>query len=397
MSNSYSVITQITNESMRVAHESATFLSTIDRQYDDSYAKTGAKIGSSLRVRKPDQFDVTTTSRVIDVQEQAEGYETITLASQYHVDMYFTSDEMSLSLDRLSERKIKPAMQKLISKIEGDVLTGCTKGTYNQAGTAGTALGDAGSLVAFTDARAKINQGLAPKSNRSLQLDSVQMGALVGAGKGLFAPVEQVGKAFAEGFYARTMAADIYENERVYAHTNGTDHTTLSVVTTLAAGATSIQISGSALSVGTTFTVSGCYAAHPETGDSYSNLQQFVVTSVSGEYCGISPSPYASGAKKNVSALPTSAATVTAAGVSSTTYRTGLMYQKEAFAFVTADLPLFAGADKCQRLTQDGFSLRVWQDGDIINDRMLMRIDMLFGYAVLRPAWACKLIGAANS
>ena len=114
--------------------------------------------------------------------------------------------------------------------------------------------------------------------------------------------------------------------------------------------------------------------------------------SLTGDLGGTAAAPTVPGL-----AAKADAATVTAAGVSSTTYRTGLMYQKDAFAFVTADLPLFAGADKCQRLTQDGFSLRVWQDGDIVNDRMLMRIDMLFGYAVLRPAWACKLIGAANS
>ena len=142
MSNSYSVITQITNESMRVAHEEAKFISTIDRQYDDSYAKKGAKIGSSLRVRKPDEFSVTTASRVIEIQEQAESYETITLASQYHVDMYFTSDEMTLSLDELSKRKIRPAMQRLMSKIDGTVLQGCTQDVYNVAGTAGTALAD---------------------------------------------------------------------------------------------------------------------------------------------------------------------------------------------------------------------------------------------------------------
>lgn len=397
MSNSYSVITQITNESMRVAHEQCTFLSTIDRQYDDSYAKKGAKIGSALRVRKPDEFSVTTASRVIDVQEQAEDYETITMASQYHVDMYFTSDEMTLSLDELSKRKITPAMKRLVSKIESDVLQGCTKLVYNQTGTAGTALGNSGDLAAIFNARAKLNQGLAPMSDRSLQIDSIQMASIVNGAKALFHDQKQLTKGFVEGAYGRAAGLDWYENERCYAHANGADHTTISVNDTVTSGREYIVLSGATMSVGSIFTISGVYAVHPETKAAMSHLAQFVVTAVSSTAYSVSPAFISSGAKQNVDALPQSAATVTAAGSADTTYRTGLVYHKEAFAFVSADLPLFAGADRCQRLTQDGLSLRVWQDGDIVNDRMLLRIDMLFGYAVLRPEWACRLIGSANA
>ena len=46
------------------------------------------------------------------------------------------------------------------------------------------------------NARAKINQGLATNANRSLQLDSVQMGAVVNGAKALFHPQDQVKKAF---------------------------------------------------------------------------------------------------------------------------------------------------------------------------------------------------------
>ena len=67
------------------------------------------------------------------------------------------------------------------------------------------------------------------------------------------------------------------------------------------------------------------------------------------------------------------------------------MYHKEAFAFVTADLPLMDDAHKCVRRTQDGLSMRVWQGSDIRNDELLMRIDILYGYQALRPEWACRV------
>jgi hypothetical protein len=82
-------------------------------------------------------------------------------------------------------------------------------------------------------------------------------------------------------------------------------------------------------------------------------------------------------------------------GSASTNYRQGLMYHKDAFAFVTADLPLMGGSEKCVRMVQDGISLRVWQGPDIVNDELLTRIDILYGYKAIRPEWACRLIGAA--
>ena len=71
------------------------------------------------------------------------------------------------------------------------------------------------------------------------------------------------------------------------------------------------------------------------------------------------------------------------------------MYHKDAYTFATAELPLMAAAEKCVRKTYDGISLRVWQDSDIRNDEKLTRIDILYGYAAIRPEWGCRLIGAA--
>lgn len=408
MSNSYSVITQITNEAMRIAHEVPSFVTTINREYDDSFAKKGAKIGSSLRIRKPDQYSVTTGSRVLDLQEQSEGYETVTVATQYHVDMYFTSDEMTMSLDQLSERKIKPAMSVLMSKVDGVVLEGCTKKVYNMAGTAGTALANSGSLSAFTGARAKINAGLAPTANRSLQLDSVQMGAVTTGLYNIFNPQKDVAKAFQEGYYGRALGADWYENERIYTHTVGSDvtgSTDASAGVTDGGNTLTLDSSGDtvSVSVGDVFTVAGVFACHPETKANLGYLQQFTILTGSTGAATISPSTYLTGAKQNVcsstgAALATTDfndKTLTFVGTASSSYRQALMYHKDFATFVTADLPLFGGADECQRLTQDGISLRVWKDGDINNDRMLMRIDILFGYEVIRPAWACRLIGSA--
>jgi len=408
MSNSLQVITMITNESMRIAHEKATFISTINRQYDDSYAKKGGKIGSSLRIRKPNEYKVTTSSRAMDAQDQSETYETVTMASQYHVDMHFTSDELTLSIDELSARYIDPAVSVLVSKIESDVIQGVTRDVYNVTGTAGTALANSGDLAAFVNARARLNQGLAPMENRSLQLDSVQMGAVVNGAKSLFHPDNQVKKAFVEGYYGRAMGANWYENERILTHAVGSDVTVnTSSNAAVTDGGTNITMNSTDgnINEGDVFTVAGVFACHPETKASLGYLQQFVATAASTGAVAVSPATVLTGAKQNVcSASGAALATtdfnsklMTFVGTESASYRTALMYHRDAFTFVSADLPIMDDAHKCQRLTKDGLSLRVWQASDIVNDRLLMRIDCLFGYATIRAPWATRIIGSAVS
>lgn len=406
MSNSLVTIDMITREALRIAHEKCSFIGSVDRQYDDSFAKTGAKIGSTLRVRKPNQYVRTQGSRVMDVQDQNESNGTITVATQDHVDMRFNSAELALSIDEISKRYIEPAVSVLVSGIEGDFLAYATKATYNVAGTAGTGIT---SLVAPGAARAKINQGLAPKDNRSIQMDSVTMGGLVNGVAAYFNPSNDISKQYREGMVARTAMADYYENERIWTLTNSDDVTADTDAAALVTdGGSTIdmhtQLPVAKQTVGSVFTIAGVYACHPETKAAYRHLQQFTITAVGATTTTVSPSFYLTGAKKNVCSstganLATTdfnAKTLTFVGAASTSYAQPLMYHKEAFQFVTADLPLMDDAHKCVRRVQDGLSMRVWQASDIRNDELLMRIDILYGMAALRPEWACRMIGAAG-
>lgn len=412
MSNTLKFIDMVAREAQSIAHEKATFIGTTDLQYDDSFAKTGYKIGSALRVRAPNQYTRRQGSRVMDVQDQDEAVQTITMATQDGVDMRFNSAELTLDTDSpsdvaaFSKRYIEPAVAVLVSGIEADYLAASTKATYNVAGTAGSAIA---SLVAPGAARAKLNQGLAPKdNNRSIQMDSVTMGGLVNGVAAYFNPSGAISSQFREGLVARTAMADYYENERIWTLTNSDDVTGSTDAAALVTDGGSIVdmhtlVPVAKQSVGQVFTIAGVYACHPETKAAYANLQQFVITAVGASTTTISPATILTGAKKNVvsstgATLVTTdfdAKTVTFVGLASTSYAQPLMYHKEAFQFVTADLPLMDDAHKCARRVKDGLSLRVWMASDIRNDELLMRLDILYGYAALRPAWACRMIGAA--
>lgn len=410
MANTLKFIDMVAREALAVAHEKCAFIGTTDRQYDDSFGRSGAKIGSSLRVQNANQYTRRQGSRVMDVQDQAESTQTITVATQDGVDMRFNSAELALDTDNVndvaafSKRYIQPAVSVMMSGIEADYLAYCTKATYNVAGTAGTAIT---SLVAPGAARAKLNQGLAPKDARCIQMDSVTMGGLVNGTAAYFAPNGDIAKQYREGLIARTAMADYFENERTWTLTNIADVTADTDAAALVTdGGTAIDMHTLVASpaVGSVFTVAGVYACHPETKAAYANLQQFVVVTTSaGAALAISPATYLTGAKKNVCSstganLATTdfnAKTVTFIGAASTSYAQSLMYHKEAFQFITADLPLMDDAHKCARRVQDGLSMRVWQASDIRNDELLLRIDILYGMAALRPQWASRVIGAA--
>lgn len=404
MANTMKVLDKITLKALSVLHEKAAFIGSTDRQYDDQFKDSGGKIGSSLRVREAVEYEVTDGS-VLNIQDTTETNQTLTVATRKHVAMQFTSQEMLQSVNGaeafndFSDRYIVPAVSKLISIVESDYIAASTKAVANIVGTAGTALTD---LSVPGLARAKLNQNLAPMDNRNVMLDSVTMSGLVNGLKGVFQDSAQLKEGWREGFYTRMAMADFYENERVWTQANGADHTTVTVNdASIASGDTTVVTSGGTFTVGTNFTFADVYDVHPETKASYAHLKQFVVTAVSGsagsQTLTFWPALISTGARQNVSALPANSAAITAVGAASTSYRQGLMYHKNAFQFISADLPQYEGEHRCSRKVVDGVSLRIWQAPDIVNDRLITRMDLLYGFGALRPQHACRIIGSANA
>lgn len=405
MSNTFKVIDMVTKEALRIAHEKATFIGTVDRQYDASFKDNGkGKQGATLRVREPNKYTRRQGSRVMDVQDQNETSQTITAATQDGVDMRFNSAELIQSVnsgaafDDLSKNYIEPAVATLISGIESDFLAFATKATYNFAGAANTPLT---TLEYPGKARARLNHGLAPKGDRYIQMDSLNMAGMVNGMSAYFNPSQDISKQYREGLIARTAMADYYENERVWTMTNGSDVSCTLDTYTVTEGDTSLTVTSFATpTVGMVFNFPNVYDVHPETKATLPVLKAFTVTAGStATGLNISPPIYssASGALQNVSNMPTTTAVLTFQGDASASYVQPLMYHKEAFQFVTADLPLMDDAHKCVRQTQDGLSFRVWMGSDIRNDELLLRLDILYGMAALRPEWACRMIGSKTA
>lgn len=402
MSNTYLNISDITRETLDVLHENCTFISSINRQYDSSFAKTGAKIGSELRVRLPNKYSVR-TGKTMNAQNSTEQSVTLTLATQKGVDMDgFSSADLALKIDDFSKKYIQPAGSVLASDIESTVLTGVTPDVYNQVGTPGTT---PNSMLIFGQARAKLNQYLAPKNRkeRCIQLESIAMATMVNAYNALFNPGSNIGDQYVEGLISANSGMMWYENERIYVHTNGDDVVGAideGAGTNLVEGTTTLHMDalGTTVTAGSVFTIAGVKAVHPETKQSYDHEQQFVVVgtpTIAGNEgdITISPAIYTTGALKNVDHMPSDGDVVTFSGAASTSYEQHLAYHKDAFAFVTADLPVPKGVHMAKREVFDGISLRIIQDYDMHNDEIGCRLDVLFGWETLRADQATRITG----
>jgi len=386
MANTILTPTAVTREALRILHQKLNFVGAITRDYDDSYAKTGAKIGDSLKIRLPNQYTVR-SGATLSAQDTTESSVTLQVATQKGVDLNFTSVDLTLSLDDFSKRILDPAMSVLAANIEADALhmykdvyqsvwNGAAAATYNKA----------------LDCRVLLNRSLAPFSERTALMDSVGMADLVKDTKTLFQDDASIAKQYKEGYMGRAAGFDWAENTMMPAHTRGGSNGAYLVNGASQTGSTlTVDTGANAPSQGDIITIAGVYSVHPETKVSTGVLQQFVIGSgATTTSFPISPAIVTSGATQNVSGSPADNAAVTFAGTASTAVQTGLMFQKGAFAFATADLVMPSGVDFSAREVMDGISIRVVRQYDINNDKFPCRLDVLYGYKTLRAQLAAR-------
>jgi hypothetical protein len=384
MTQNILTVDEITREALRVLHQKLNFVGSVDRQYDDSFAQSGAKIGTALRIRKPNKY-VIRTGRTMSTQDTDEQYTTLSVSNQAGVDLNFTSAELTLSLDDFSSRIITPALAVVASYMESTCLTDLTNQVYNLVDQDGVAP----SFLTYGLGRQKLQDNLAPDDGQRRALLSTTHEVKMGdALKGLFNPSSQLGEQYREGMIGRTQGFDFMSTTHAYDHTTGTaikGDTGYNIAASQTGSTISVSGGTTTFLVGDVVTLEGCYRVHPETKVNTGELQQFVITANSGTSAAtlaISPPIYTSADKglQNVSGSPTTSGAVNKIGAGANEkLNSSLVYHKSAFTVATADLILPTGVDFAAREVYDGISLRVVRAYDINNDQFPCRVDVLFG------------------
>lgn len=399
MANTILTPTQVTRKALQILHQKLNFVGSINRAYDDSYANDGARIGNSLKIRLPNQYTVR-TGATIQTQDTPETSTTLTVNTQAGVDVNFSSNELTLSLDDFSDRILAPAMSVLAANIEADAMN-MVKDVYQlEAGDGGG--GTSAAAIAFKGvmrAGKRITDALGPLDDRTVNLCTQDQVILVDALKGLFQDSTSLSKQYREGVMGHTAGFDFMANSLWPSFTRGAENTSYvcNTSTGIVSGSSSITISAGsgAFNVGDVFTIASVNSVHPESKADTGNLQQFVVTTAAltgATTVIVSPTPVTSGATQNIVINSAGASkALTFFGTASTAFPQSLAYHKNAFTFATADLIMPKGVDFASRQVQDGISMRIVRQYDITNDKFPCRIDVLYGYKTLRPQLACRL------
>ena len=398
----------ITRKALDVLHQKCNFLGNVNRQYDDRFAQTGAKIGTSLNIRQPSKYAVRTGAS-LSAQNHVERSTPLTVSSQYGVDVSFTSVELTMNLDDFSERIIEPAMAQLAAKIESTALTAAYKNVanYTNASTDGLI-----TYKRFQQGGANITNELGPSSQRTTIMSPDSVVQFNDAVKGLFQSQENIRKQYREGMMGRTGGFDVYENTLLPSHTNGNLSTAAvldgsdqgtSDTSNVWVSQTTLSINGvtaDTINAGDIFTINNVYSVHPETKVSTGKLRPFVcqetvtLTTAATTYAVTVKPPliYGSGnAYQNcyLSGGETDDMTCLLIGAVSSGFGQDLQFHKDAFVFATADLEDVSryGAWGA-RAQKDGISMRIARQYAIGTDTVPCRLDILWGFAPLYPELA---------
>jgi hypothetical protein len=402
MSNSLLTIDMITRKALEILENNLVITRNVNRAYDDSFAVEGAKIGSTLRIRLPDR-SLVTDGAALQVQDVSQQQVTLTVDSQKHIGVNFTTAELTMSLDDFADRVLKPRISQLAASIDADVANSYNN-IFHSVGTPGTT--PATSLV-LLQAQQKMNESAAVASPRYLTVNPAANAGLVEGMKGLFNPVSTISRQFKSGLMGEGILGfeELAMSQSMKVHTNGSRAATGATVNdTPAEGDTAITLAsaGNTLTFkkGDVFTIADCFAVNPQTRESTGSLQQFVVTADATSTAGgavtlnFLPALYsASHALATVNTITVNTKAVTFLGAASTGYPQNLAYHRDAITFATADLIMPQGVDMASRQVHNGISMRIVRQYDINNDRLPCRIDVLYGYKVIRPEMAVRVWG----
>ena len=399
MANSLLTISQITRKALMLFRNSNAFLQSISRQYDDQYAQTGAKIGSTLKIRLPNDYTIR-TGPTAAVQDTVEQNTTLTVATQKGVDISFSSVDRALSLDDFGTRVLQPMMNNLAGAVAVDVMSMSEQTPnliHNVDGSNNTI---SPTFTTWATANGVLNALGAPLGNRQVVVDPITEARTVGSFSGLFNNQEKVGKQYTTGRMGNNVLGfDWSMDQSVIQHTTGA-YSTLGTVAGAGQSGSAITVSALAgpLNKGDIISFAGVFAVNRTNKQSTGQLAQFAVTAnVAGGATSIPIYPALTPGSvqyQTVTASPANGAAITVATKASEVYRKNLVYAPLAFTMVTADLELPRGVHEAHRENWDGISMRMVSAYNITSDQFITRSDILYGYTMPRPEWAVVVADA---
>ena len=415
MANSLLTVSQITRFSIPLFTNTNAFLKYMPRQFDDQFGNEGAKIGAQLRIRLPNDYAVT-DGPGIALQDTNEQQVVLTVSTQRHIDVAFTSAERTLSIEDYQERILLPRVNALAGSVAYTIMAGSEGGVALASANV-----DANNNILpvnagpFTTARAFLVNNSAPPNigakGWDVVMEPTSNSRVTLALQGLLNPTPEISEQFRSAEMKSGLGfARWFEDQTVIKHTTG------SLVSATVNGANqsgnqlAVNQLGGSIAQGDIFTIAGVYGVNRVNKQPLGTLRQFVATAPAAQgavsisfYPAIIPPasanpyaslPYTSQQYQTVTALPANNATITPFANASVTYKKNIAYAPDMATMVVAPLwmpPGGKGVIEAARHTMDNVSMRSLVCYEPATDQPIDRLDVLFGFYYVRPEWGVQV------
>ncbi|MCG8030057.1 MAG: hypothetical protein N0E59_02185 [Candidatus Thiodiazotropha taylori] len=404
------------------------FANNINRQYEADFNDSQMKHGDEIFIRLPAQYNVR-YGQTIKPQETLENYDSIVLGKQFGVDMTFSSREIRLDVNVLSDY-FKDAAILMASKLEAILFNTLVPKVYNhivvkldsEAGDFGRESGDQW-MDALRSVGLLMDSKLVPAQNRKILVNDLDRARMVDYLKDGFEDSGSLKRQWATGQMGRFMGFDHFTSLNIpfkrglgnVSRFDAIDSTLVgrvSSLTTQKGVASNLSGQGRYSELyqpGDLFQIADVYQLHDETKHEIRDYNQgFVVSSVDDYQLEFEPaihlvdsaqdspdeteSPF-----QNVRAGPLTAGTPIRFSQplgADKVYRENLAFHRDAFTLVVPDLPLPEGTDNAFRIKPPGekFSIRCIKDYDIETDQFKIRFDMMLGCKTIDPRMAVRIL-----
>jgi hypothetical protein len=410
--NTLLTTTWIVNEVARGFENEITFIRPMMRQYDDQYKSKpgGGAVGDTVHVRLAQRYTVTHGSGY-EPQDLYNETVPISIDDQIQIAFGFSSQQKTLELSEVRKMYVDPAAQRLAAAADMLGWDSVYRSVWNTIGTPGA--GAPSTVAEYLAGGVKLSDGSVALAGRIACLDHAAMAAIAGASMTLFNPSGKIGEAFRKGqFGSDTLGfAEWNQDSMAPVHTTGTFTASTPLVNGANQTGSSLVTDGwasgeTSLKHGDVLMIANVYSVLPGSQRNTGRLQEFTVKADISDTTGdmtiaISPPIITSGALQTVSASPADGAAITVKGATSatngtlaTTYsKQSMLYTKDAFAFVMADLVEPNGGAACSfaRSKPLGISVRYVEQYGITTDTNMNRLDILVGCAAIQPRHACRV------
>ncbi len=406
MPNSILTTQAVTREALALFLNSNNFIKGIDKQYDSQFAKEGAKIGNTLKIRLPNDY-IVSDGPTLAPQSTVENFTTLSITKQKHVDIAFTSAERSLNIQDYKDRYLEPAMNNLAGYVAADVMSMAESVPNFIANFDSTGALTSPVAKNWLRAKAVLDTFGVPRGfkHRMICLDQFTESNTVSSLAGLFNPAGAVSKQYESGEMDRALGFDWMMDQTMITHTTGA-YGALPTVNGAGQSGNTLNISAfnGTLNVGDIIQIAGVTMVNRTTKQDTGKPAQFAITQpvINGQTT-LSIYPALTGpvgglaqAYQTVAALPANGAAISVVTPAGVSYKKNLAYNPKAFTAAFADLPEIKNAIDCYRASFGGVSMRMLTVYDATNDRIVTRIDVLYGYTMPRPEWAVAVADVPN-